>query len=188
MAVPVVQPTSDSELVTRARQGEAAAFEMLVRRHLDAALSHAARLLPTQQDAEDAVQDAFIRALERLDDCDPDRFSGWLMTIVRNRAHNLRSYERVRAAEGLDEAWQGNVAADRPAERSQVEERLRGALDELTELQRSVVLLHDYEGFKHREIGDRLGISAGASRFNLHAARKKLRTMLGDLGPGGTER
>lgn len=179
---------SDAELVHRARAGEPAAFELLVRRYLDSALVAARRLLNNPADAEDAVQDAFIRALERLDDCkDPARFGGWLLTIVRNRAHNLRDYERVRDTESLEEHWTHGTRDTRPAERRELSERLQGALGALTELQRTVVLLHDYEGFKHREIGDRLGISAGASRFNLHAARKKLRSLLGEYAPNGTD-
>ncbi len=176
--------TSDAELVRRARVGESAAFELLVRRYLDAALTAARRLLNNPADAEDAVQDAFIRALERLDDCkDPARFGGWLMTIVRNRAHNVREYERVRDTDELQESWASGTSEYRPAEALELKDRLAGALSELTDLQKNVVLLHDYEGYKHKDIGDQLGISAGASRFNLHAARKKLRSLLGEYRP-----
>lgn len=175
---------SDAELVGRARTGDPAAFEQLVRRYLEPALVTARRLLNNPVDAEDAVQDAFIRALERLDNCkDPERFGGWFLTIVRNRAHNVREYERVRDTEPLEESWANHGRDPRPAEQSELSDRLEDALAELTELQRTVVLLHDYEGFKHREIGDRIGITAGASRFNLHAARKKLRLLLDDYEP-----
>ena len=175
---------TDADLVGRARAGESAAFELLVRRYLDAALVAARRLLNNPADAEDAVQDAFILALERLDDCkNPERFGGWFLTIVRNRAHNVREYERVRGTDPLEESWANRTGEYRPAEQRELSERLEDALAELTNLQKNVVLLHDYEGFKHREIGDQLGISAGASRFNLHAARKKLRSLLGEYGP-----
>ncbi len=175
---------SDAELVTRARRGDSAAFESLVRRYLGTALHTARRLLNNPSDAEDAVQDAFIRALTRLDDCkEPERFGGWFLTIVRNRAHNVREFERVRETEQLDEGWSNGGGGLRPGENAELSERLGHALEGLTELQKSVVLMHDYEGYKHREIGDRLGISAGASRFNLHAARKKLRSLLPEYGP-----
>jgi len=160
---------------------------MLVRRYLDGALAQARRLSANEADAEDAVQDSFIRALERLDDCEPDRFAGWFMTIVRNRSHNVRAYEKLRNTEELEEQWQGGNGATKAAERGELKDRLGTALDALTELQRSVVMLHDYEGFKHQEIGDQLGISAGASRFNLHAARKKLRSLLGEYDPKRSE-
>ncbi len=136
-------------------------------------------------DAEDVVQDGFIRALERLEDCrEPERFRAWLLTIIRNHAHNVRKRERLRRGEPLD----GMFKSDLPSpiletERSEAGERIAAAMEELTELQRQVVQLHDFEGLKHAEIGAKLGISSGASRFNLHAARKKLRGLLSDLDP-----
>jgi RNA polymerase sigma-70 factor (ECF subfamily) len=59
------------------------------------------------------------------------------------------------------------------------------ALANLTELQRGVVLLFDGEGWTHREVGEKLGISEGSSRVHLHTARAKLRGLLGDLNPFG---
>jgi RNA polymerase sigma-70 factor (ECF subfamily) len=64
------------------------------------------------------------------------------------------------------------------AARSELRDDLTAALAELTELQRQVVLLHDLEGYKHREIGELLDISDGASRFHLSTARAKLRGLL----------
>ena len=88
---------SDARLVRRAREGDAAAYETLVRRHLNTAYAVALAELADRGDAEDAVQDSFIMALERLDDCrDPSAFAGWLRRIVRNRARSVRRRERVR--------------------------------------------------------------------------------------------
>lgn len=176
------QPTAtrDAVLVARARLGEAKAFEALVRRHLRAGFLVARQLVVSDADAEDVCQDAFVKALERLDECrEPDRFRSWFLAIVRNRAHNLRKYEKRRQAESLDLRVASPAAGPaRDLDQVELRRRLAGALDQLTEKQRQVVLLHDYEGWQHAEIGERLGISAGASRFNLHAARKKLRKLL----------
>lgn len=176
-----------AELVRSARAGDAAAFEQLVRRHLRAAYSVALGVTNDPSDAEDVTQDAFIAALERLDECqDPERFSGWLLRIVRNRALNLRRAQAVRAARPLAEAVDAKSASnpERDASRALLREDLTAALGELTETQRQVVLLHDLEGYRHREIGDLLGISEGASRFHLSTARAALRGLLTERQKG----
>ncbi|MEZ4416831.1 MAG: sigma-70 family RNA polymerase sigma factor [Gemmatimonadota bacterium] len=175
----------DAELVARAREGDSTAFGDLVRRHLAVAFATARPLVATDEDAEDVCQDAFIRALERLDDCrEPDHFRAWFLSIVRNRAHNVRKYQQVRHTEPLEgERAGGSSSPEADAERAEMRERTEEALKELTELQRSVLVLHDHEGWKHAEIGARLGISDGGSRFHLHAARKRLRSLLADLAP-----
>ena len=177
------------DLVRRARVGDAAAFEELVRRHLRAAYSTALAVTNDPTDAEDVAQDAFIAALERLDECqDPDRFSGWLLRIVRNRALNLQRSQGVRAAQPLGDAATAPSSADpaRETDRALLREQLTAALGELTETQRQVVLMHDLEGYKHREIGEVLGVSEGASRFHLSTARAALRKLLDGDNKGAT--
>ncbi len=177
------------ELVRSARAGDAAAFEELVRRHLRAAYNVAFAVTNDPTDAEDVTQDAFIAALERLEECkDPDRFSGWLLRIVRNRALNLRRAQAVRSAKPLSEALDATSSSspERDTHRALLREELTAAMDELTETQRQVVLLHDLEGYRHREIGDLLGISEGASRFHLSSARALLRGLLNDGQKGDT--
>jgi DNA-directed RNA polymerase specialized sigma24 family protein len=93
------EPT-DGVLVAKARQGDAAAFDALVRRHYRAAFGVALAVLGRRADAEDTCQDAWVRALEKLDECrQPDRFIAWLLQIVRNQARNQLDRRRVRAAE-----------------------------------------------------------------------------------------
>jgi RNA polymerase sigma-70 factor (ECF subfamily) len=182
---------SDARLVQRARAGDAPAFEELVRRHLRTAHTVALAVLGEPADAEDVCQDAFLAALERLDECrDPERFAAWLMAIVRNRALNLRERRAVRRAEPLERASgvAGSAAGDDPgreAERSQLRDRLLAALQGLPPAQREVVLLHDLEGWKHREIAELLGTSEGAVRVRLHEARRKLRDRLEGNEAGG---
>jgi RNA polymerase sigma-70 factor (ECF subfamily) len=171
--------TATRELVLRARAGDARAFEDLVRGHYRAAYATARALTGNDMDAEDVVQDGFIRALERLDDCDPDRFAGWLLTIVRNRAHNIREREQVRSAaaiEDLDPA--GPDRTDRDTERHEIRRALDQAMGQLSPVQREVVLLHDLEGWPHREIAESLGMSEVMARQHLFQARKRLRELL----------
>jgi RNA polymerase sigma-70 factor (ECF subfamily) len=167
------------ELVERARAGDAAAFEELVRGHYRAAYATARALTGNDMDAEDVVQDGFLRALERLDECDPDRFAGWLLAIVRNRAHNVRDRERVRAAEVIEEANPaGPDRSDRRVERGDLRGALDAALAQLSPAQREVLLLHDMEGWRHREIAAALDMSEVMARQHLFQARRRLRELL----------
>ena len=120
-------------------------------------------------------------ALERLEECrSPDRFAGWLMTIVRNRSRKPRSAgsfsaERIPCLQWLRRK---GPTPERVAEQVELEERLSKALRSLPAVQREIVLLHDLEGWKHREIAERLGIPSGTVRSHLHFARRALQKYL----------
>lgn len=171
-------------LVRRARVGDAAATERLVREHMGAAYAVALAVTRAPEDAEDVVQDAMVTALERLDECrNPERFPGWLLQIVRNRARNYRRYLGIRSAAPLDEAGAASSGHSpaKDAEREELRRRLGDAVGRLSDVQREVVLLHDLEGWKHREIGEALGMPDGTVRHHLFHARRALRGMLGAL-------
>jgi RNA polymerase sigma-70 factor, ECF subfamily len=172
---------SDGVLVEMSRRGDPAAFDVLVRRHYRAAYAVALAILGRRADAEDVCQDGWVSALERLEDCrDQDRFVSWLLQIVRNRARNCLDRRRVRAAEPLES---GSVAgADDPRrdlDRERLREKLQESLAELPEIRREIVLLHDLDGWSHREIARDLGISEVMSRQHLFQARRRLRELLG---------
>ncbi|MBK8229299.1 MAG: RNA polymerase sigma factor [Candidatus Eisenbacteria bacterium] len=171
---------ADAELVARARKGDGAGFDALVRRHYRAAYAVALAVLGRRDDAEDICQEAWIRVLERIDDCrDPSRFVYWMLQIVRNRARNHLAYRKVRHASSLEETPE-HAAPTTAGSDVLLRGRLEAALGELTEVQREVVLLHDLEGFEHREIGESLGISEVMSRQHLFRARQQLRGILGE--------
>jgi RNA polymerase sigma-70 factor, ECF subfamily len=172
---------SDGVLVARARRGDPAAFDTLVRRHYRAAYAVALAILGERTDAEDVCQDGWVRALERLEDCrEPDRFVYWLLQIVRNRARNHLDHRRVRAAEPLEpDTAAGTDDPAKDLDRDRLRERLEGSLAELPEVQREIVLLHDLEGWSHREIAGSLSISEVMSRQHLFQARRRLRGLLG---------
>jgi RNA polymerase sigma-70 factor, ECF subfamily len=178
-----VTPETDARLVRRARDGDGEAFESLVRRYLKVAYAVALSELADRGDAEDAVQDSFITALERLDECrDPAAFGAWLRRIVRNRARSVGRRERVRDTESLESAWSAASAQSpvRDLERSETRRRLESALATLPDVQRRVVLMHDLEGYRHREIAVELDIPEGTVRSHLFFARRALREQLGD--------
>lgn len=181
--------TSDgtAALVARAQGGEAAAFEALVRRHFRAAFSVALAVLQSPAEAEDVAQESFLAAFQRLDSCrEPERFAGWLVQIVRNRALNALESNKLRSrtAERASETRPESAPAPELAGEKQ---RLVAALSQVSAAQREVVLLHDLEGWTHPEIAAALGISEVMSRQHLFQARKTLRGLLAEAAPPETE-
>ena len=169
----VDEPVAD--LVTRAKRGDPTAFDQLVRRHYRAAYAVALAVLGRPADADDVAQEAFVAALERIDDCrEPARFSGWLVRIVRNRA--LHALEKRKLRDPSDAA--GEVAAASTVGDVVLRAHLLAALATLSAVQREIVLLHDLDGWTHAEIADALGLTENNCRQHLFAARRALRTEL----------
>jgi RNA polymerase sigma-70 factor, ECF subfamily len=167
-----------------------------VRRHLRAAHTAALAVAGGAADADDVCQDAFMTALERLDSCRPEeKFRPWLLTIVRNRAIDLRRRQRVRAAEPLETAepaTAGNVRSAEPsplraAERADARAHLQAAVAGLTDVRREVLLLHDLDGWSHPEIAAHLGLAVGTVRAHLFWARRDLRARLSHELRGGPD-
>jgi len=177
---------TDDELVALAREGDPAAFDQLVTRHQAAAYRAALAALRNPQDAEEAAQDAFVRAWGSL-----HRFRGesafrtWLLTIVWNRAlSRRRSVARWWSRRApLDEAV--TVASGAPAADSGHDEMRRHvavAIDALSPKLRDALLLaqsgeHDYDA-----IGTMLKIPVGTVKWRVSEARKKVRAHLAALG------
>ena len=174
----------DSVLVQRAQRGDETAFGLLVERYLQPAYAVALGQLNEPADAEDVCQDAFIAALEKLEECrSPDKFGSWLLSIVRNRARDYRRYRTIRDAAPLKEntaaAKHGNP--EREVENAIMRDDLLSAMEGLTETQREVLLLYDFEGWSHKEIAEKVGISVESARVHLHNGRKALRKTLTPL-------
>ena len=188
MSLKLSETSSDGELVRRARRGDERAFSLLVQRYQRPAYAVALSVTGRHEDAEDAAQESFLVALDRLEECrSPERFAGWLMTIVRNRSKNLIRRESLRETDQVPPGARSRMPTpDKVAEASELRSRLDAALAELPEVQREIVLLHDWEGWKHREIAERLDLPSGTVRSHLHFARKALRSSLHDA-PGVPE-
>lgn len=170
----------DALLVGRVLRGDAEAYGELVSRHMRQAFAIAYRILEHREDAEDAVQDAFIRALERIDQLGPGgRFRPWMLRIVVNTALNSRRRRGVRRTEAvLDTMAADGSLPDEAAERADLRARLSAALDALPEKQRTIVQLADLEHMRSAEIGEILELSDGTVRWHLHEARRALRQAL----------
>lgn len=174
---------TDAALVARIRRGDRDAAEKLAERYLSAARAIALSIIGNVHAAEDVSQDAFVYAIEHIDDCrHPKRFGGWLRKIVRSRALNHLRDGRTRERANID--WDPPVpmpSAAREAERRELRDRLLVALAVLREDWREVVLLHDLEGWSHREIARQMELPPGTVRSHLHHARKQLRSLLATL-------
>jgi len=190
--VSALREKTDGELVSAALQGQTQAFGVLVTRYMRPGYLVALSVTGNPEDAEDVSQEAFLVALKRLEDCrDPERFGGWFLTIVRNRARNLLRREHLRRGEELTpEFFPGPGGPAEDLKQLEIREQLAIGLEGLSEVRREVLLLHDLEGWKHREIAVRLGIPDGTVRSHLHFARKHLRDRLGAFhgsAPSGEE-
>lgn len=170
----------ERDLVIQAQHGNRESFAALVRLHQARAFAVARAITLTREDAEDAVQDAFLHAYRALDRFRPDQpFGAWLNRIVANAALDIGRRRKVRDAEQLPET----VAAPfrDPAADAELRARLEAGLARLTERQRAVIVLHDVQGYTHGEIGGMLSIPEGTARSDLHHARAALRRMLVDM-------
>lgn len=172
------RPSDERDLVIAAQRGEREAFSELVRRHQRRAYVVARSIVINHEDAEDAVQDAFLHAYKAIDRFLPDQaFGAWLHRIVANAALDVTRRRKVRDADELPETVASPFRD--PAEGGELRQRLKEALETLPARQRSVIVLHDVEGYKHAEIGRMLEIPEGTARSDLHYARSHLRQILG---------
>jgi RNA polymerase sigma-70 factor, ECF subfamily len=168
-------------LVARVQRGDRDAFGTLVTRHIDRAKRIAWRLVRQEQDAEDVVQDAFLRALERIDQCEAGRpFGPWFWRIVVTTALNRTRADRRRPTEALEEVGLERVGTTDapdlvfPALQADVAK----ALSALPAQQRAIVELIAYEEFTPQEVAASFDMPAGTVRWHLHEARRTLRRRL----------
>ncbi len=170
----------EQELVRAVQTGSESAYGALVDRYLDSAFATAMSVLRDAHDAEDAVQSAFIRALERIDQLKPGSpFGPWFYSVLRSTCLNLRRREALRRHDEIPVSAAGGPDPERDLQRELTREAVFSALGELPEMQRLAVTLYDLEGYRHQEIADILGIAVGTSRAHVHHARRTLRRLIG---------
>jgi len=172
---------TDGQVVRAVLAGDTERYAELVTRYRDRYARYAARMLGSADEAEDAVQDAFVRAFDQLAQCrDPDKFVGWFFLILRNRCFAER--RRSRDVAPLEAA--GAVAAPErpevPVETAERRRALQHALLELTPEQREVFVLKHVEGLSYGEIAERLGTSVPSLKMRMHRAYDRLREQLRD--------
>ncbi len=193
---PARDDLTERRLVEAAQDGDQGAFAELVRRYDRSVLRIALRLLPSSEDAQDAYQDAFIKAYRRLDtfrfQC---RFHTWLYRIATNVCLDHLRRRKARPEFGVFEADHETgrsplqLAADpRPTSSpeqmlgsEEISRRIKVALDTLSDRERLVFTLRHHEGMRLRQIGEACSMSEESAKQCLFRATKKLRKELQDV-------
>ena len=180
---------TDRAFVDRARTGDAEAFRVLVERHSRSLFGLAYRMTGNEADAEDVVQDSFLRAYRQLRAFD-DRasFGSWLYRIAVNCSLDLmrvrkRRAERMQPADAeMDDPLAALPALDpgpdRLAMSGEIRERLHSALSRLSDTERSAFVLRHYEGMSMEDVGRALECQTGAAKHSVFRAVRKLRRAL----------
>jgi len=202
----------DGSLVAALRRGDPVAAEDLVATYGDRAGRLAMRITGNAQDAEEAVQDAFLSIIRKIETFRGDSaFGSWIYRIVANASCQLCRRRRRRDADvslekllpvfdergrhvGPIADW--SMSVEDPARRTELRTVLTSAIDELPADYRAAVLLRDVEGLSHREIAETLGLTVVAVKTRVHRARLFLRKRLDahpsiagvDRGPSATSR
>lgn len=181
---------SDREAVERVSAGDTNAFRALVERHSRNVFKLGYRMTGNEQDAEDVVQETFLRAFRQLKTFDGRAsFGTWIFRIAANYSRDLIRSRRRRedplvfavAANGHDlveTVATESPAPDRLAFSGQIQDMLVPAMDSLTPMERAAFVLRHFEGQCMSEIGEALGIQANAAKQSVFRAVQKLRRAL----------
>ena len=185
---------SDLAVVARVRAGDHDAFRFLVERHSRSVFRLAYRLTGHEQDAEDVVQETFLRAFRQIRRFESrSSFATWLYRITVNCAHDLlRQRPRADSRQSLNDpdgaaAMQlvdASAAADplRKLASRRIGERVRAAMHGLSEQERSAFVMRHFEGLSIDEIGRVLDVKTSAAKHSVFRAVQKLRRSLEPLG------
>lgn len=174
---------SDSALISRVLEGEIQVYAQLVARHRDRLGRFAMHMLGNREDAEEALQDAFVRAYRALGSCeDPERFGAWLFRILTNRCRTMR-VRRTRRHQTFvqDEIALESAAEQHPAENSALREEIARALERLDSAQREAFLLKHVEGLEYEEMAEITGVGISALKMRVKRACDRLRELLSEV-------
>ena len=184
----------EAALLARAREGDLAAFNLLVEHYQVTVYNVCLRMLRVPQSAEDATQDAFISAYRNLRSFRGGSFRSWLYRIAGNACYDELRRQKSRPAQHLeDEAGAPRhdppapgASLDEVAEQSELRRALQSALMRLPADQRLAIVLCDVQGMDYQEIAAAMNCSLGTVKSRINRARGKLRSLLladGELLP-----
>ena len=176
---------NDAELVVAALAGNTQAFDVLVSRYRRAMLTIAQQIVRNPTDAEDVVQDAFLRAFEALPQLsDLNRFGAWLHSITRNRAlHYYRSISRYQPQEDMEPYINraADTSAEDPAhivERELTHQAIRDAIQELPTDYQAVIELYYWAEMPQKRMAEFLSLPLTTVKWRLHKAKDLLKIIL----------
>lgn len=186
----LLETDSDEALVIRARSGDFAAFERLFERHRSLVYRYAYQMCSKRDDAEDTVQEVFVRAYQNLHRYrDEAKFTTWLLRIATNlgtdkaRMSNRRQNLEQQEASGAL-AWMTLGDTEDPVKNLDEESRriaLRKALNALPPHHRNVIVLRDLEEREYPDIAEILGCTVGGAKLRVLRARRALRDRIAPL-------
>ena len=170
---------TELELITQAQRGDRRAFGELVRRHREGVVNVVYRMCGETNLAEDAAQEAFIRAWQHLPNYQPrSPFRNWVYRIATNVALDALRRERETVDVDTLSLATSDEGPETTLEGKERGERVRQAVLALPPASRAVLVLREYEGLSYREIADTLGIPIGTVMSRLNYARNRLRESL----------
>lgn len=178
----------DLYLLARARDGDLDAFNDLVTAYQDHLYALVVRMVPDRDQAADAVQEAFFSAYRNLNSFRGGSVRSWLSRICVNAAMDAQRARKRRPAQPYpeldDESWQPPAGEEAdPVRTALTTERARvlnEALANITDDQRTAIVLFDVEGYDYAEIADMTGVSLGTVKSRIHRGRLALRSLLLD--------
>jgi RNA polymerase sigma-70 factor, ECF subfamily len=178
-----VEGSSDGVIVARVLRGDVEIFRVLVERYRDRYARYAFHMLGNREDAEEALQDAFVRAYRSLSRCEePERFGAWLFRILVNRCRTLGARRGRRAKTFvIDEGAVLEAAEDHPAERNAWREEIDRALTQLRSDQREAFLLKYVEDMGYDEMSQLTGVGVSALKMRVMRACDRLRELLSEV-------
>ena len=176
---------SSGELVARCQAGDVGAFETLYQQHAARLYTLACRMAGSPEDGEDLLQEIFLQAYRKLGSFKGDSAIGtWLYRLALNHCLDYvrsRQAKMSKLTETLDAETSIQPTARRETPIAKLD--LERAVEQLPDGCREAVVLHDVEGFDHKEVGRMLGIAEGTSKSQVFKARMRLRALL--MGSAG---
>ena len=182
--------TERTTVLARARSGDSEAFRSLVEQHSRRVFQLAYRMTGNEHDAEDVVQESFLRAYRQLGRFEARaNFGTWLYRIVANCAVDMLRAKRSRGDQAGRDAFDDRVMSEpsigpgpeRLAQSAEIERRVASALNDLSPIERAAFTLRHYEGRSIDEICRALNLKTSAAKHSVFRAVKKLRVALEPL-------
>lgn len=178
-AVYISQDADDHTAISRCLQGDRSAFEPLVVRYQRVLFTVALRILGNRDDANDAAQNAFVKAYEKLATFDGNRrFFSWLYRILVNECINLRRDRHEHDVDVDVEELAGDASPAALVEQGETRARVKAAILALPLPYREVVVLRHFAELSYEDIASTLGIPASVVKSRLFTARQRLADML----------
>ncbi len=183
MGIEGVKGESDALLVGRVLAGNTDAYAGLVARYRDRLGRYAMRMLGNSADAEDALQETFVRGYGSLARCtDPDRFGAWMFGILVNRCRTIGG-QRARRQEKVvhDEPSVARASVKHSADNDALREEIEWAIAQLSQTHREVFLMKYVEDLSYDEMIQLTGIKLSALKMRVARAREELRKLLSEV-------